>query len=204
MKNLFLKIMVVASFLSFIGCKSSSYSEKWSNAKIDKWFEKGEWLNGWKVLPDKSINRKEFAAAYFKNKERWDKAFTFLKNNDLSKLPVRRNEIDGDNVYALVQDYLSKNEEAANFEAHRKYVDIQYVINGVEMMEITPLTMKKAEVTPFNVASDIEYMTVTQKTSIKATPERFFMFFPSDAHRPGMKAGENSRVRKIVIKVKLD
>ena len=127
-----------------------------------------------------------------------------MKNTDLSKLPVKRAEIDGDNVYALVQDYLSKNEEAANFEAHRKYADIQYVINGVEMMETTPLSMKKAEVTPYNAASDIEYMTVTQKTSIKATSERFFMFFPSDSHRPGMKAGENTRIRKVVIKVKLD
>jgi YhcH/YjgK/YiaL family protein len=204
MKNLFLKVMILTSILGFIGCKSSSYSEKWSSSKIDKWFEKGEWLNGWNILPDKSINRKEFAASYFKNKDRWDKAFSFLKSTDLSKLPVKRAEIDGDNVYALVQDYLSKNDEAANFEAHRKYADIQYVINGAEIMEITPLTMKKAEVTAYNASSDIEYMTVTQKTSIKATPERFFMFFPSDSHRPGMKDGENSRIRKVVVKVKLE
>ena len=47
---------------------------------------KHEWLNGWNVTPDASINKKEFAVYYFKNKERWDKAFAFLKDNDLTKL----------------------------------------------------------------------------------------------------------------------
>ena len=79
MKKLILKIMVITSFLGFFGCKSSSDPANWSNQKIDKWFEKGEWLNGWNIKPDGSINRKEFAISYFKNKDRWDKAFTFLK-----------------------------------------------------------------------------------------------------------------------------
>ncbi|MFA5820146.1 MAG: YhcH/YjgK/YiaL family protein, partial [Bacteroidales bacterium] len=38
----------------------------------------------------------------------------------------------------------------------------------------------------------------------KATPDKFFIFFPSDAHRPGLKVGENSQVRKVVVKVKVD
>ncbi|HEY5468917.1 MAG TPA: YhcH/YjgK/YiaL family protein [Bacteroidales bacterium] len=204
MKNLLLKIMILTSFLGFFGCKSSSDPAKWSSTQIDKWFEKGEWLNGWTVLPDASINRKEFAISYFKNKERWDKAFTFLKSNDLPKLEVKRFEIDGVNVFAPVTDYLSKNEEDANFEAHRKYIDIQYVINGVEMEQVAPLTMKKEEVTPYNEVKDIEFMTVTKSSSYKATPDRFFIFFPSEAHRPGIKAGENSQVRKIVVKIKVE
>ena len=57
MKNLFFKIMVLASFLSLIGCKNSTDPSKWSSKQIDKWFEKVEWLNGWKISPDASINR---------------------------------------------------------------------------------------------------------------------------------------------------
>ena len=71
--------MGLISFLDTIGCKSSQDPSRWSSSKIDKWFEKGEWLNGWTVSPDASINRKEFAVSYFKNKERWNKAFAFLK-----------------------------------------------------------------------------------------------------------------------------
>jgi YhcH/YjgK/YiaL family protein len=204
MKNLFLKIILLTSFLGFAGCKSSSDPATWSSVKIDKWFEKGEWLNGWTVLPDTSINRKEFAVSYFKNKERWDKAFIFLKNNDLTKLEIKRHDIDGDNLYAPITDYITKNEEDARYEAHQKYIDIQYVISGVEMIGIVPMSMKKEVLAPYDGTKDVEFMTVNQAVNTKATPERFFIFFPSDIHRPGVKAGENSQVRKIVMKVKAD
>ena len=204
MKNLIVKIMVMTSFFSFFGCKSSTDSATWSSAKIDKWFEKGEWLNGWTVTPDASINRKEFAVSYFKNKERWDKAFAFLKNSDLSTLELKKYDIDGDGLYAPVSEYLTKNENDARFEAHQKYIDIQYVISGVELMGIAPISMKKDVLVPYDVTKDVEFMTVNKGDNFKATPEKFFIFFPSDAHRPGLKDEENSQVRKVVVKVKVD
>lgn len=196
--------MIFSVFLGFIGCKGSLDPSTWSNKKIDSWFEKGEWLNGWTVLPDASINRKEFAVSYFKNKERWDKAFVFLKSRDLANLEIKRHDIDGNNLYATVTDYLTKNIEDARFEEHKKYIDIQYVINGSEMMGIAPVSMIKEVLVPYDAIKDIEFMTVTQNSEIKATPERFFIFFPSDLHRPGVKVGENSQVRKMVVKVKAD
>ena len=82
MKNLIVIIMLIAGFLNIFGCNSSKDPSKWSEKKLNKWFEKGEWLNGWTISPDASINRQEFAISYFRNKERWDKAYVFLKNND--------------------------------------------------------------------------------------------------------------------------
>jgi YhcH/YjgK/YiaL family protein len=204
MKKLIFKIMVFITFLGFFGCKNSSDPASWSNQKIDQWFEKGEWLNGWNIKPDGSINRKEFALSYFKNKDRWDKAFNFLKNTDLSALEIKRYDIDGDNLYAPVSEYLTKNEEDAKFEAHQKYIDIQYVISGAEQMSVAPMTKKKDILTPYDPAKDIEFMTVEQSNNYKATPERFFIFFPSDIHRPSVKIGENAQVKKIVVKVKVD
>jgi YhcH/YjgK/YiaL family protein len=204
MLRLAFRIMVLASCMNFIGCKSSTDPAAWSNEKIDNWFEKGEWLNGWSVTPDASINRKEFAVAYFKNKERWDKAFTFLKDNDLSKLDVKRYDIDGNNLYAPITEYLTKNEEDARFEAHQQYVDIQYVISGVEIMGLTSMDQKNEVLVPYDPAKDVEFMTVSKFTDYKATPDRFFIFFPSDLHRPSLKDGQNSPVRKVVVKVKLD
>ena len=204
MKNLMMNTMILAGFLSFFGCKSSSDPSVWSDKKIDKWFEKGEWLNGWKVRPDASINRKEFAISYFRHKERWDRAFKFLKDNDLSKLEVKRYELDGDNLYAPVSEYLTKNEEDARFEAHRKYIDIQYVINGNEKMNIAPITSVLEILNPYDEVKDIEFITVPQIVNFNASPDNFFIFFPGDAHRPGLKDGENSQVRKIVVKVKVD
>ena len=204
MKDLTLIMMVIASFLSFTGCKSSTDPSQWDSKKIDSWFEKGEWLNGWTVSPDSSIDRKEFAVSYFKNKARWEKAFTFLKTSDLSKLEVKRYDIDDDNLYASLSEYLTKNEEDARFEAHQKYIDIQYVINGIEQISITPMSLKKDIIIPYDTAKDIEFMTVTRCANMKATPERFFIFFPDDIHRPGVKISENSQVRKVVVKVKVD
>ena len=204
MKKLIVKVMVLASLISLFGFKSSTDPATWNDKKINKWFEKGDWLNGWQVTPDASINRKEFAIVYFKNKERWDKAFSFLKSNDLNQLENKRFDIDGDNLYAIVSEYLTKNEENANFEAHRNYVDIQYVISGEEMIGITPLTQKQNVITPYDASKDIEFMTVAPGLVVKATPDRFFLFFPSDAHRPSLKVKENSHVKKMVVKVKLD
>ena len=204
MKNLFLKTMVLISFFALIGSKSVSDPATWSNKRIDKWFAKNEWLNGWTVTPDASINRREFAVSYFKNKDRWDKAFKFLKSSDLSKLELKRIDIDGDNLFATVSEYISKNEEIAKFEAHRKYIDIQYVISGKEVMNITPMTTVKEVLTPYDATKDIEFVAVNKVVSFKAASDKFFIFFPGDAHRPGLKDGVNSPVRKIVVKVKVD
>ena len=196
--------MVFSGLLSFLGCKSSPDPATWSEKQVNQWFEKGEWLNGWSVKPDATINRKEFALSYFKNKIRWDKAFIFLKDNDLSKLELRRYDIDGDNVYAPVSEYMTKSEEAARFEVHRKYADIQYVISGKELIGISPLAMQKEILEPYDAARDIEFMTVTRGVDFKAQPDRFFIFFPEDVHRPGLRDGDSTKVKKVVVKVKLD
>lgn len=196
--------MTFMALLGLFGFKSIEDPSKWSAKKIDKWFEKGAWLNGWQVKPDPSVNRKEFAILYFKNKERWDKAFSFMKNNDLSKLEVKRYDIDGNNVYALIQEYMSKDEQTARYEAHEKYADIQYVVSGKELMGISPMAEKKEILEPYNAEKDIVFMSVQKIVNYKADPGRFFIFFPDDIHRPGLRDGESIKIRKAVIKVKLD
>lgn len=204
MKPIFLRIMVVSSLAGLAGCSGTSDPEKWSAAKTDKWFEKNEWLNGWTVKPDPSVDRKALAVSYFRNMERWNSAISFLKENDLSALELKRYDIDGDNLYVAVSEYLTKNPEEANFEAHRRYIDIQYVVSGKELIGITPISMKNEIIEPFDAERDIEFFTVTSENNLRASPERFFIFFPEDAHRPGLKDGENSMVRKIVVKVRVD
>ena len=196
--------MVLTVLFGLFGCSSSDDPSKWSSSKIDKWFDKGEWLNGWRVRPDASINRKEFAVSYFKQKERWDKAFAFLRGNDLAKMELKRYDIDGNNLYAPVSEYISKDDTAARYEAHRNYIDIQYVVSGRELIGIAPLSDIKDILVPYDAATDVEFMTVSQIRNVPATSDRFFIFFPDDIHRPGLKDGVNSPVRKVVVKVKID
>lgn len=203
MKKIILLTMVLTGLTGIFGC--SSDPSEWNDDKINEWFAKGEWLNGWQVEPDASVNKREFAISYFRNKERWDKAFDFLKSNDLRSLELKRYDIDGDNLYAPVSEYLSKKEGEAKFEAHRKYIDIQYVISGEEKIGVAPMSQKNDVVTPYDETKDIEFMTVKDSTYHKATQQNFFIFFPDDIHKPGMRTGEDSTlVKKIVVKVKVD
>ena len=67
------------------------------------------------------------------------KAIEFIKENDLASLPLGRNEICGDLVYANVMEAQPKRKEEARLEIHRRYIDIQIPISGDELMGYTPL-----------------------------------------------------------------
>jgi len=203
MKNQIEKIMLLGVLNSLFGCRDNN-TATWSSGKIDEWFTKGEWRNGWIVNPDNSINKKALAAAWFKNRTRWKKAFDFLKNNDLSELEIRRYDIDGDKLFVNVSEYLTKSEQDAMFEAHRKYIDIQYIVRGSELIGIAPLVSSDTIVQEYNKTKDIEFLKMKEKKMLSATPENFFIFFPEDAHMPCLKTDSEKKVRKVVIKILID
>jgi YhcH/YjgK/YiaL family protein len=137
---------------------------------------------------------------YHNNKDLWDRAFAFLKDSDLVNLPTGKIEL-GDEMYVMVQEYFPKKQEDTSFETHTKYIDIQYVVSGEELIGLT--AKKDITVTvPYKVEDDIEFGTAGDSKILKANAGRFFLFFPDDAHRPSIKVGEEDiNVRKIVIKV---
>ena len=67
MKKVTLLFILITGIIGFNGCKTSIDPARWTGSEVDKWFEKHEWLNGWNVTPDASINRKELVVYYFKN-----------------------------------------------------------------------------------------------------------------------------------------
>ena len=204
MKNVIFKIMVCISFAGLCGCSANTDPSGWSGSKTDNWFETGDWRNGWPVKPDPSINRANLAKSYSENRDRWNRAFSFLKSNDLPTLELKRYDLDGDNLYAMVSAYMTKNPEDAKFEAHRQYIDIQYVVSGSELIGIAPRASQDSILQPYDATKDIELLSVKQGMTVRATPDRFFMFFPEDAHMPGLKAETNAPVRKVVVKIRID
>jgi YhcH/YjgK/YiaL family protein len=201
-KQQFLFISIVLCSITSCHSSSSDNPENWGPEELAGWFRSSEWKSGWKVPPDKSVNAKELACQVFKNKKRWGKAFLFLKTNDLKNLKPGKYELEGDSLFVNVSVYPTKNEEDVNFEAHRKYADIQYVVSGKERIGVVPLS--KAEViVPYDDAKDAAFLKAEKNNFRIANPERFFVFFPDDAHRPSIKVDDNELVNKIVIKVKL-
>lgn len=175
--------------------------EQWSEEEAAEWFNKREWLPASDLKPDASINKQELATAYHRNPDRWNKAFAFLVNTDLDTIAVGTHEIDGKDVYAIVSEYNSKNPEDAQFESHKTYTDLQYVISGEEQIGLTTLDLT-SEKTPYDSEKDIAFYNAESGKTLMATPGTFFLFFPGDAHRPGMKVNDNVPVRKLVIKIK--
>lgn len=169
--------------------------------KARQWFKRKEWAGGWNIRPHKTTDYQEFYRQYSANKETWDKAFAFLKNTDLKTLAAGKHAIDGELVFASVTENPSKDFDSTSWESHKKYIDLQYVIEGEELIGIHPAA--KATVTKgYDARKDVMNYTVVGK-AFSATPDTFFLFFPSDAHRPNITPGGNKVVKKIVIKIKV-
>jgi biofilm protein TabA len=129
----------------------------------------------------------------------FEKAFEFLKREDLGDLPVGKYEIDGENVFAMVQEYETKDLENAKYEAHRKYIDIQYLIEGTENMGYA--SMNKLEVASI-YSEENDFMLLTGNPRLILLNEgEFFILFPEDAHMPGIFHKERKKVKKVVVKV---
>ncbi len=183
---------------------ASKKAEEWSEKEINEWFEGGEWLAGWNVSPDESINRREFAIRYHKNPERWKKAFKFLATENLKTIKVGKYKLEGDSLVANIDEYVTKNEEDSRFEAHKIFADIQYIISGEEKIGVVPLNNTTTVIQKYDKAKDIAFFTASKSNYRLANPGRFFIFFPDNAHRPCVKTATNSPVKKVVIKVRLN
>jgi YhcH/YjgK/YiaL family protein len=171
-----------------------------SKADADKWFDKKAWLGGARLTPSEGINKEEFARQYKANKKYWDEAFAFLKGHDLKTLAVGKYPIDSNNVFATVTEDPSKDFDKTQWESHRKYVDLQCVINGEEKMG--KYAVAKATVTkPYDEARDVANYSAEGNFYI-VPAGTFIIFFPIDAHRPNITPGGNKVVKKIVIKVR--
>lgn len=148
------------------------------------------------------IDKIENAHLYKNIGERISKSFKYIKTTDLKNLPAGKYPIDGDNIFALVSEYKTKSEQEGKLEAHRKYIDVQYVIRGEEKMGYVPLNGQQI-LEPYKEANDIIFFT-GDKSFTKVSEGMFAIFFPEDVHMPGINAGNISEVKKLVIKVRVD
>ena len=129
---------------------------------------------------------------------RFGQALNYLQNFDFNWIKPGKYEIDGENIYMLVQEYITKEIIECNLEGHQKYIDIQYVLSGSELIGVTILK----EQLPFNgqYENDCAFFE-SDKSFLKLEAGMFAIFFPDDLHMPCLKISECSKVKKIVIKV---
>ena len=126
----------------------------------------------------------------------------FLAETDFTGMAPGRVEIDGETVYALIQEYGTKPVNDTP-EAHRKYADVQYLIEGEELIGVAPLEDMTEEVEAHPERDIWFYRGPTDQ--IRIGNGRFAVFFPEDAHAPCIAADQAPRpCRKCVVKVRVD
>jgi YhcH/YjgK/YiaL family protein len=157
-------------------------------------------LTGQGLKSHETINKTEFAKQYQMNKNFWDKAFAFLTNRDLKTLAVGRHAIDSNNVFAFITENPTKDPDSTKWESHRNYIDLHLVITGEEKIGVADISTLMVTM-PYDESKDLINYTGEGKF-YTADPGTFFLFFPSDAHRPGVTTGGNKPDKKIVIKIR--
>ena len=133
--------------------------------------------------------------------KRISKAFDFIVKNDLTKMELGKHKIDGDKIFALLQEYDTKEVSEGKLERHFKYIDLQYVIQGAERMGVSTWTNQ----IPIDENQEADYAFYSGDSSlIKIDEGMFAIFFPHDLHMPCIKLNDISKVRKVVIKIMID
>ena len=126
-------------------------------------------------------------------------AFDFIKSKDLNTSEVGKFELKGEDLIVTVAQSGPKQKEEAKLEAHRKYIDIQIPLSGIEYMGYSPVSYCNTIDSSYDDENDISFYNTKIDTYITVKPGMFVIFFPQDAHAPAITP---DGVKKIIIKVK--
>ena len=100
--------------------------------------------------------------------------------------------------YALVSDYTPKPLAEGRWEAHRRYLDLQYVVSGVERMGVAPASRMRE--CSYEADRDLAWLE-GPGDFLTLGAGQFMILWPGDAHMPGIDAGVPGPVRKVVVKI---
>lgn len=140
------------------------------------------------------------AARYAGFRAGLSEGFGFLDQPGIEELEPGRYEISDDLVFAIVEKNDGRAVEDGQLEAHRNYIDIQYIISGEESMGWSPL----ADLTGskgYDAERDLEFFTDDVQSLVHVPQGSFAIFLPTDAHLPGIGTGP---IHKVVVKVAVD
>ena len=135
--------------------------------------------------------------------ERVKLGLNYLVNTDFSKVESGRYEILGNEVFAIIQEYAPKKEGESKFEAHKKYIDIQYVIEGEEKIGVGDLS-DFSDDTQYSEDKDIVFLNPKAhcvSTFLEVGEKDFVILNPQDAHLPSIELNNRKHVKKAVVKV---
>lgn len=131
------------------------------------------------------------------------RAFEYLLSTDFSQVEKGKYEIDGQSIFAIVNDYDTVDTAQEQMESHRKYIDIQYMVKGEELVGHDFLQHHQPSKA---YDPEADYMLFAEKPQFFSVLKQgmFAIFFPTDLHMPNIKVDQPVAVRKVVIKISVD
>ena len=124
--------------------------------------------------------------------------FSYLRSERLDDLPDGRVAIEGDRLFAIVARAPGRGRSSSPLEAHDKYIDIQFAVNGVDEIGFKPRWQCQSIETPMNAERDIVFYRDEPDFWFIVKAGMFAVFFPQDAHAP---LGGEGPTHKVVVKV---
>jgi biofilm protein TabA len=149
------------------------------------------------MITDSLAHAREYAALG----SRLQHAFEYLRQTDCTGLAPGTYEIDGRRLYAVVQRYTTRPLQQGKWEAHRRYLDVQFVASGIERIGYAAASSMGPG--QYDEARDFEELTgVGDYVTLRAGD--LMVLWPGEGHMPGIAAGSPSEVTKVVVKVLMD
>jgi YhcH/YjgK/YiaL family protein len=148
------------------------------------------------------LDKLENGTYYYSLGEKIQKALEYLRNSNLVELKSGKYQIEGDDIYALVSEYDTKAMEGVLWEAHKRYIDIQYIIKGSEKIGYINVENIKTTV-EYDESKDILFGTANGDF-VTLQQGMFMILAPQDGHMPSICCEKPESVKKVVIKVLAD
>ncbi len=143
------------------------------------------------------------AQQYYKLNENFKICFEFLLNNNLKSLKEGKYEIQGNKIFANVQNLTTKEKSEKKWEAHKKYIDIQYLITGKECMGYGIYKNFKS-IKNYDTNKDVEFLKGEKYNYINLEEGEFIIFYPNDVHAPMLSVNNSENIKKVIIKIAID
>ena len=147
------------------------------------------------MILDSLKNKEQYVSLH----PRFKQVFDYIDTHDLAAMELGRHDVDGDNIFVMVQELELRPLEQARLELHRKYIDIQLVLRGDE--EVFGWSEKKECLKPeteFDEAKDIQLFVDTPQCFYTVREGQFSVLYPEDGHAPMLGKG---KVKKCIFKI---
>ena len=113
------------------------------------------------------------------------KGLTYLQQTDFTKVESGRYELQGESIFAIVQEYQTEPKSQRQAETHQKYIDIQFIASGEEVIGYAPIDPDNKILEDRLTENDaLFYRTVKAEQDLTLRVGNYAIFFPSDIHRP--------------------